>query len=215
MVSPIRIRRRISGAAGAASGLLNAEPFFNEIDSTLYIGIGVGTGAAATNVLAIGGPGTFATRSWVTSSISAADISSQLSAYITTATANSTFATAASAALTGTPTATTPSAGDSSTKIATTAFVSGAVSALVNGAGAALDTLKELGDALGSDANFATTVSTNLAGKCSKASNLSDISDAATARTNLGLSGMAQQAASAVAITGGTIDGVTIDGGSY
>lgn len=39
--------------------------------------------------------------------------------------------------------------------------------------------------------------------------------DAGTARTNLGLGTMATQAADNVAITGGTIDGVTIDGGTF
>lgn len=38
---------------------------------------------------------------------------------------------------------------------------------------------------------------------------------AANARTNLGLDSMATQAASNVAITGGTIDNITIDGGTY
>lgn len=42
------------------------------------------------------------------------------------------FAPLASPALTGTPTAPTPAAGDSSTKIATTAFVQGAISGLAN-----------------------------------------------------------------------------------
>jgi hypothetical protein len=41
---------------------------------------------------------------------------------------------------------------------ATEAYVDGAVSGLVNSAPATLDTLKELSDALGADANFATTV---------------------------------------------------------
>ena len=44
---------------------------------------------------------------------------------------------------------------------------------------------------------------------------LVDDADAATARTTLGLGTMATQAASAVAITGGTIAGCEIDGGSF
>ena len=48
---------------------------------------------------------------------------------------------------------------------ATPAGVSAAVAALVNAAPATLDTLKELADALGSDPNFATTMTNALAGK--------------------------------------------------
>jgi hypothetical protein len=44
---------------------------------------------------------------------------------------------------------------------------------------------------------------------------LVDDVDAAAGRTTLGLGTMATQAASNVAITGGTIDGMTIDGGTY
>lgn len=44
---------------------------------------------------------------------------------------------------------------------------------------------------------------------------LVDDADATTARSTLGLGSMATQAASSVAITGGTIDGITLDGGSF
>ena len=40
--------------------------------------------------------------------------------------------------------------------------INSAVSALVSGAGTTLDTLKELADALGNDANFATTIATQM-----------------------------------------------------
>jgi len=82
-----------------------------------------------------------------------------------TATKGLTFATLASPEFTGTPTAPTATAGDNSTQIATTAYVDGAVSSLVNSAPTTLDTLNELAAALGNDPNFATTVSTSLGNK--------------------------------------------------
>ncbi len=121
----------------------------------------------------------------------------------------------ASPALTGTPTAPTATAGNSSTQLATTAFVAAAVAAVVNGSPGALDTLNELAAALGNDVNFSATVTNALAGKLAKASNLSDLSDTAAARANLGLGSMAVQTASTVAITGGSVDGVTLDGGTF
>src|SRR4051794_26415788 len=71
----------------------------------------------------------------------------------------------ASPALTGTPTAPTQSLGNSSTRLATTAFVAAAITALINAAPGALDTLKELSDAINDDEDFAATITTALAGK--------------------------------------------------
>lgn len=60
MANTIRIKRRTSGASGAPSSLKNAELAFNEVDETLYYGKGDSSGDA-TSVLAIAGPGAFAT----------------------------------------------------------------------------------------------------------------------------------------------------------
>lgn len=76
----------------------------------------------------------------------------------------------ASPALTGTPTAPTAPAGTNTTQLATTAFVAGAVSDVVGGAPAALNTLGELASAVGNDANFATTIASALALKAPLAS---------------------------------------------
>ena len=62
-------------------------------------------------------------------------------------------------------TATTQSASDNSTKIATTAYADTAISNLVNGAPAALDTLNELAAAMNDDAAFSTTVTNSIATK--------------------------------------------------
>lgn len=61
--------------------------------------------------------------------------------------------------------ATTQAAGNNSTKIATTAFVSTAVSNLVDTAPDTLNTLNELAAALGDDASFSTTVTNSIATK--------------------------------------------------
>lgn len=62
-------------------------------------------------------------------------------------------------------TAATQSAGDNSTKVATTAFVSTAVSNLVDSSPAALNTLNELAAAINDDANFSTTITNSIATK--------------------------------------------------
>lgn len=155
--------------------------------------------------------------SYLTTSTASSTYQTQsgMSSYLTTSAAGTTYAPLASPTLTGVPLAPTATAGTNTTQIATTAFVGTAVANLVASAPAALDTLNELAAALGNDASFATTIATSLGEKLVKSSNLSDLTSTSTARTNLGLGTMATQAASAVAITGGTINGVTFDGGTF
>jgi hypothetical protein len=327
MANVIRIKRRVSGLAGAPSALKSAELAHNEVDDTLYVGKGDDGSGNATSVIALGGRGGFVdlataqtvagAKTFTTVPKAAEDASGGLdlvrksqfdallaakaplaspaltgtpsaptaaaatntaqiatTAFVQTAIAGlgagdmlkslydttnngkvdiaelaeavawtgitakpSSFTPAththvtsdvagldtalaakaplASPALTGTPTAPTAAQGTNSTQLATTAFVAAAVSALINGSPGALDTLNELATALGNDANFSATITNALSGKLARASNLSDLADAAAARTNLGLGTMAIQNASAVAITGGSVDGIALDGGTF
>jgi hypothetical protein len=121
----------------------------------------------------------------------------------------------ASPVLTGTPTAPTAAQGTNSTQLATTGFVAAAIGALIDAAPGALNTLNELAAALGDDPSFASTVTNGLASKLQASLNLSDLTNAATARGNLGLGSMATQVATDVAITGGTITGIALDGGTF
>lgn len=90
--------------------------------------------------------------------IEAADLFNALAAVATAPTLES-------PALTSVPTAPTADPGTDTTQVATTAFVTAAVAALVDAAPGALDTLNELAAALGDDADFAGSVTTSLAAK--------------------------------------------------
>ena len=78
-------------------------------------------------------------------------------------------ASLASPALTGKPTAPTPVLGSNDQQVANAAFVQATVAAVISGAPGALDTLKELADALGGDPNFANTIVNALTLKANKA----------------------------------------------
>lgn len=108
MANVIRIKR--STGSSAPGSLANAELAFSEGAATLYYGTGTGgAGGSATSVIAIGGLGAFVGLTG-TQTISG----------------DKTFS--GNVSLGSLATATTPSNGDSSTKVATTAFVQNAIS---------------------------------------------------------------------------------------
>ncbi|EHQ1249062.1 TPA: phage tail protein [Escherichia coli] len=76
---------------------------------------------------------------------------------------HSQYAPKESPTFTGTPKAPTPAAGNNTTQIATTAFVQAALTSLINGAPATLDTLKEIAAAINNDPKFSTTINNALA----------------------------------------------------
>lgn len=83
---------------------------------------------------------------------------------------HSQYAPKDSPTLTGTPKAPTAAAGNNSVQIANTAFVRAAILALIGGAPATLDTLKEIAAAINNDPNFSTTINNALALKAPLAS---------------------------------------------
>jgi hypothetical protein len=110
------------------------------------------------------------------------------------------------------PLAPTAIAGTNTTQVATTQFVRTEVSNLVNGAGPALDTLKELADALGSDANFSTTISTALGLKAPLASPAFTGTVTGVTATMVGLGNVANESKATMFASPtftGTVSGVT------
>lgn len=89
--------------------------------------------------------------------------------------------------LTGVPTAPTPAPEVNNNQIATTQFVHQIISALIGDAPDALNTLKELADALGDDPNFATTMTTLINSKLAKDQNGVDIPNKQLFIDNVGL----------------------------
>ncbi|EBQ3899732.1 TPA: phage tail protein [Salmonella enterica subsp. enterica serovar Typhimurium] len=110
---------------------------------------------------------------------------------------------------TGEPKAPTPAAGNNTTRIATTEFVQAAITALINGAPATLDTLKEIAAAINNDPKFSTTINNALSGKQPLDETLTHLSgkDVAGLLAYLGLGETINLAAGAVQKTGDEMNG--------
>ncbi|MGS2992660.1 phage tail protein [Escherichia coli] len=90
-------------------------------------------------------------------------VDDQMAKHLAAANPHSQYAPKESPTFTGTPKAPTPAAGNNTTQVATTAFVQAALTALINGAPATLDTLKEIAVAINNDPKFSTTINNALA----------------------------------------------------
>ena len=63
MPNILRVKRRESGAAGAPAALKQSEPAYNEVDDTLYLGVGSGGGGGnAASIKAVAGAGAFVSK---------------------------------------------------------------------------------------------------------------------------------------------------------
>jgi hypothetical protein len=107
-------------------------------------------------------------------------------------------APAAGPTFTGTPAAPTASAGTNTTQVATTAFVTAAIAALIDGAPGALDTLNEISDALAEDANIAANLTTLINARATSAdSTLTGTTQIALLKISSGLVNAANDSAAA------------------
>ena len=159
MANVIQLKRKTTAGAPVLGDLAVGEVCLVIPDETLYWKKDAGT-----LIGPIGAAGAIAWGS-ITGTLSAqTDLQSALDGKADDADLT-TKADLASPALTGVPTAPTASGGTNTTQLATTAFVQAAISALVDAAPGALDTLNELAAALGDDANFSATVNASLATK--------------------------------------------------
>jgi hypothetical protein len=158
-----------SGGLGIYSSISNNlfNPAFS-ISESGNIGIGkynasvaldvIGTGNFSQNLLINNVPVSTSGHTHISSNI--IDFNASVSGLI-----SGIYAPLNSPTLTGIPLAPTATSGTNTNQIASTSFVRTEISNLVNSAPATLDTLNELALALGSDANFSTTVASGLGSK--------------------------------------------------
>lgn len=158
----VTIGGALTGRITVASGDGTTTITDQAVTSNQFIGALTGNASTATNV-AVGGITGLGTA---VATFLATPTSANLAAAVTNETGTGALVMAVSPALTGTPTAPTAADGTNTTQLATSQFVTtavaNAVAGLVNSAPGILDTLEEIADALGDDANFSATMTTAL-----------------------------------------------------
>ena len=184
MSNTIRIKRRTSGSAGAPASLANAELSFNEVGMVLYYGKGTGgAGGSATSIEAIGGDGAFLALSGTQ-----------------TVTGNKTYS--------GDLIATTQSSGNSSTKVATTAYVQGEIGSFITGN----QTVTLSGDATGSGTTGITVTLANSGVSAGTTSGITvDAKGRITAITGLAASDIPSLSASKISDFDSTVQANRLD----
>ena len=134
MADVLRIKRRTSGAPGAPASLANAELAYNEVDHVLYYGEGTGgAGGTATVTPGIAGIGMSAIAMPNMNGTGSAGTATNWSRGDHVHPSDTSRAPLLNPVFAGDPQAPTPSVGDNDTSIATTAFVTTAVSNAVQG----------------------------------------------------------------------------------
>ena len=130
MTDTIRVKRRVTGVAGAPSSLANAELAYNEVEDVLYYGKGTGgAGGTASVIVGIGGPGLGSNVNPLINGAVTAGTSTNWARGDHVHPVDTSRAPLASPVFTGVPAAPTAAPGTSTTQLATTAFVQAAAAA--------------------------------------------------------------------------------------
>jgi hypothetical protein len=130
MTDTIRVKRRVTGIAGAPSSLANAELAYNEVEDVLYYGKGTGgAGGTASVIVGIGGPGLGSNVNPLINGGVTPGTSTNWSRGDHVHPVDTSRAPLASPTFTGVPAAPTAAPGTNTTQIASTAFVQAAAAA--------------------------------------------------------------------------------------